>query len=212
MELTIRRENPAEYRAVEDITRAAFWDVNVPGCDEHYLAHILRDAQCFVPELDLVAILDNVLVGNIMYTRAALEDMQGRKHEVLSFGPISVLPEYQGKGVGRALIERSAELARQMGFTAILIYGDPAYYSRLGFLPAEQYGIKGKYGMYSPALQVLELIPDTLKDISGTFIEDDVYELDPEAAAQFDSSFPPREKGFRPSQTRFQEMLAQAHY
>lgn len=212
MHLTIRPELPADYRAVEELTRNAFWDVHVPGCDEQFLAHLLRDAPCFIPALDLVALADKLIVGNIMYTLAALIDTQGIKHQVISFGPLSVAPEYQSMGIGRALIERSVELARKLDYRAILIYGDPEYYCRFGFTAAEDFGICGRGGMFTPALQVLELIPGTLEGISGTFLEDEAYTLDPEAASQFELGFPKREKGFKPSQLHFQEMLKQAHF
>lgn len=212
MTLQIRRENPEDYSAVEALTRDAFWDVHVPGCDEHYLAHILREAECFIPELDLVAIYAGTLVGNIMYSKALLKSDSGGALELLCFGPLSVAPAFQRKGIGKALVEKSLELAGGMGYGAVIIYGDPDYYRRLGFRPGEDYGIRGQEGMYSPALQVLELVPGALKGLHGSFFEDQIYQLDPEAAARFEQGFPPREKGFRPSQLRFQEMLAQAHY
>ncbi len=53
--LSLRREAPEDYRAVEEMTREAFWNVHVPGCCEHYLAHMLRKSAAFLPELDLVA-------------------------------------------------------------------------------------------------------------------------------------------------------------
>jgi len=53
--ITIRNETKDDFREVEILTRKAFWNVNVPGCDEHYLAHVLREHEDFIPELDLVA-------------------------------------------------------------------------------------------------------------------------------------------------------------
>ena len=62
----IRRETQEDYRRVEELTRRAFWNLYVPGCSEHYLAHILRDHADFIPELDLVAELEGSIIGNIM--------------------------------------------------------------------------------------------------------------------------------------------------
>jgi len=53
--LIIRPEQASDFRKIEEMTREAFWDMYVPGCDEHYLVHILRDSPAFVPELFLVA-------------------------------------------------------------------------------------------------------------------------------------------------------------
>jgi len=205
--ITIRQEVPSDHRDVEEITRDAFWDENVPGCDEHYLAHKLRTSSAFVPELDLVAEQDGVIIGNIMYAVAKIIGMDGNHHRVLTFGPLSVKPERQGEGIGSLLVRYSLNLARELGFEAVLIYGDPDYYKRFGFRPARAFGIYTSYKAYSPALQVLELITGGLKGIRGAFEEGEAYHLDPEEAAAFDLLFSPREKGFRESQLRFQEML-----
>ena len=112
-QMYIRLETPADYAAVEQITREAFWNHHVPGCDEHYLAHVLRQAECFLPELDFVAELDGTLAGNIMYTKAKIVGDDAEEYPVLSFGPISVLPEVQGRGIGGKLIRHTLALQRK---------------------------------------------------------------------------------------------------
>ena len=72
MEPIIRKETPHDYRAVETMTRNAFYNIYVPGCIEHYLVHTMRSHEDFIPELDFVLELDGQVIGNIMYTRAAL--------------------------------------------------------------------------------------------------------------------------------------------
>ncbi len=57
--LTIRFEKKSDERKVEELTREAFWNHHVPGCDEHYLVHIMRSAPDFIPELDFVAVTDD---------------------------------------------------------------------------------------------------------------------------------------------------------
>ena len=65
----IRNEKRTDYKTVEEITRKAFYNLYVPGCVEHYLVHIMREHEDFLPELDFVAELDGEVIGNIMYTR-----------------------------------------------------------------------------------------------------------------------------------------------
>lgn len=203
-DLILRLESPAEYREVEHVTREAFWNHHVPGCDEHYLAHALRDASCFLPELDFVADQKGRIVGNIMYTRALIYGDDGVNYPVLSFGPISVLPDWQKKGVGGALICHSLAVAKELGHTAVLIYGDPAYYSRFGFVAAEQFRIGTSDGHYAAALQAIELVPGALDGKAGRFQEDKAYEIDEDRSAQFDRDFPVKEKLENlPSQKRF---------
>ncbi len=103
--MTIRNERPEDFRAVEELTKKAFWNVNVPECSEHYLVHILRSHADFVPELDFVAEFDGKIIANIMFTRSRLRGEDGTEKEVLTFGPLSVLPEYQRQGYGKALLE-----------------------------------------------------------------------------------------------------------
>ena len=205
MELfTIRLEQPADYRAIENLTREAFWNHHVPGCDEHYLAHVLRESSCFLPELDFVAESGGTLIGNIMYTRASVLCDSGGTLPVLCFGPLSVLPDWQGKGVGSALVSHSLKKAAELGFNAVLIYGDPAFYSRLGFRSAESFEIGTMDDYYADALQALELVAGALREKAGRFAEDHAYEVDEAASAAFDKSFPPKEKreGL-PSQMKF---------
>lgn len=207
--IEIRLERPEDYRAIENLTREAFWNHHVPGCDEHYLAHVLRGSDCFLPELDFVAECSGQIVGNTMYTRANVVCDDGETLPVLSFGPLSVLPQWQGKGVGSALVRHSLKRASELGFPAVLIYGDPAFYSRLGFLAAEAVGIASADDYYFDALQALELVAGALRKRSGRFVEDHAYEVDEKAAAAFDQSFPPKEKreGL-PSQLKFKEHVA----
>lgn len=77
--ITIRNETEEDYELVEDLTRRAFYNIYVPGCFEHYLVHIMRDHEDFIPELDLVLELDGEIIGNVMYTKAKLLDGSGQK-------------------------------------------------------------------------------------------------------------------------------------
>lgn len=63
--LTIRRETWEDYREVEVLIREAFWNQYVPGCMEHFLAHVMRDHEDFIGELDLVAEMDGRIVGSV---------------------------------------------------------------------------------------------------------------------------------------------------
>ena len=99
--ITIRNEKEAKYKKVEEITRKAFYNQYIPGCTEHYLVHIMRKHEDFIPELDFVIEVDGQVIGNIMYTKAKLVDENKNEKQILTFGPISILPEYQRKGYGK---------------------------------------------------------------------------------------------------------------
>lgn len=209
IDIILRNEQPKDYRIVEELTREAFWNHHVPGCDEHYLLHTMRNANSFIKELDMVAEVGRKIVGNIVYTKAAIIDDDDKSHEVILFGPLSVLPEFQGRGIGGALIESTKIKAKELGYKAILIYGDPEYYSRFGFVAAETFKIGTPENMYALPLQALELVPDALSKIEGRLFEDQVYNVDETASKEFDKSFSPKElRDDLLSQKRYQYLVS----
>ena len=152
--IAIRKEREADHRAVEELTRRAFYNMYIPGCVEHYLVHIMRGHEDFIPELDFVLELDGRIIGNIMYTKARLVDEAGEEKEILTFGPVSVAPEHQRKGYGRMLIEHSFEKAKEMGYDVIVIFGSPANYVSRGFKSCKKYNICLENGKFPAAMLV----------------------------------------------------------
>jgi predicted N-acetyltransferase YhbS len=119
------------------------------------------------------------------------------------------LPGYQGQGVGGLLITHTMDLAREMGARAILIYGDPDYYGRFGFVQAEKYGIRTADNIYAVPLLARELVQGALAGMRGRFIENKIFDIDANAAAEFDKGFPAKEKlSDTPSQKRFRELVS----
>lgn len=209
MEIDIRPERPQDREQAEAVTREAFFNVHVPGCCEHYILHVMRDCDAFVPELALCAWHGDELVGCAYYTKATIVRDGGARREVLCLGPIGVLPEWQRKGVGTALMGEGRARAAALGYDAIVLYGDPAYYGKKGFEPAERYSVRTPDDMYADALQICVLKPEMATELGGRFREDSVFEADEAAAEAFDAAFPHREKlSGLPSQTRFLETVA----
>ena len=113
--LIIRNEKVNDYRTVEEMVREAFWNLYVPGCNEHFVLHNLRNSSDFIPDLDFVAEKEGQIVGQIVYSRGIIEYIQGAEKEVISFGPVSVLPAFQKQGIGTTLISHTINLAQEMG-------------------------------------------------------------------------------------------------
>lgn len=201
--LIIRNEKESDQREVETLIREAFWNLNVPGCDEHYLAHILRGHKDFIPELDLVAELDGRIIGNVMYTKSHLKDETGNDKEILTFGPLAVLPGYQRMGVGKALLERSFDIARNMGYDVIVIFGSPANYIARGFKSCKKYNICLEGDIFPTAMLVKELIEGALDGKKMIFSESSAFNIDRSEAEKFDSLFPEKEKEYHTSQEEF---------
>jgi predicted N-acetyltransferase YhbS len=192
--MIIRLENKNDYREVENLTREAFWDIYKPGCDEHLIVHKIRNTSCFIPDLDFVAVQDNQIVGNTIYSKSKVMDKDNNEHQVISFGPISVLPSLQKKGIGSTLIKHTTEIAKEMGYKAIFIFGNPAYYHRFGFENAERFGISTAEGLNFEPFMALELYKGSLKGISGRFYMSPVFMVSQEELEDFEKSFPHREK------------------
>lgn len=206
--IELRQELPCDYRETEYVIREAFWNHYTPACNDHYLVHIMRSCHAFVPELDLVALEGGRIVGNSMCLKAYIAGDDGNRYEVLSLGPIGVLPEYQRKGIGGMLIGRTKEIARAMGFRGILLCGDPDYYTKQGFAAAEQYKIRNAENMYVDALHACELYPGAFSKLSGRYYEDAIYEVDETQVKEFDRQFPAKEIIFgTPTQKKFEWML-----
>lgn len=206
-ELIIRNENEKNYREVEEITREAFWNLYVPGCNEHYLVHQLRDSADFISELDFVAVLEDKIVGNIMFSKSYIIDSENNRFDTLTFGPLSVLPSYQHQKIGTALVKHAIEKASQLGYSAIFIYGYPDYYQRFGFRPAKDFGITNGEGRYPMAHMALELQEGSLNGVQGKAYESDVFQMSEQEAEEFDREFSPKEKQNTESQDRFAKMV-----
>lgn len=197
MKINVRLEEEKDYRIVEEITRAAFgYPDRIKrgqiGCPyEHWMVHELRNRDGIMA-LSLVAELeDGTIVGHIICSNAVVKK-ENQSLPVLDFGPLSVLPEYQRLGVGKALIHAMIEKAKQLNYGAILFFGRPEYYPQFGFKEAEIYGITDAEGYNYPAFMAMELKKGYLKDVcGGRYYESDIYndELNRETVRAFDRGF-----------------------
>ena len=203
MEVLIRNEREEDTRAVEEVTREAFWNLYVPGCSEHYIVHTLRQHKDFIRELDYVAIVDGRIVGNIMYTHASLANEKGESLDIASFGPVSVHPAYQRQGIGSRLIQHSLLAAKDLGFKVIAIYGDPHNYCKHGFRNGKDLAISDGNGDYPYGLLALELEKGVLSGHQWRFQTSPAYECNESEIEAFDRGFPPKEKGYQYSQEIF---------
>jgi putative acetyltransferase len=157
----------------------------------------------FIAELDFVAEVDGKFVGNIMYTRSAVMDEFDHKLDTVTFGPLSVLPEYQRKGVGTALINHTRKILIQQGCPAVIIYGDIHNYSKHGFMSSRDFNITNAQGRYPFGLLVMELMDGVFLEHQWRFFESKVFEYNPEDVEEFDKQFPPKAREYKHTQTEF---------
>ena len=191
--MNITLEKKEHYKEVENLTREAFWDVYKPGCDEHLILHKLRDTKSFINELDYVVIEDNKIIANIIYTKMYNEKGE-MLNDVIAFGPISVHPEYQGKGIGKKLIEVSLERAKELGYKAVLITGNDKFYKPLGFEAAYKYGITLPGMSIEDFFMAMELEEGYLANHSGVYDFDKTFNVSDEELEKFELEFPKKTK------------------
>lgn len=135
--MIIRREETKDYTMTYALVKSAFADAEHSDGNEHDLVNALRKGEAFIPELSLVAEIEGKLVGHIMFTRAKVGD-----DVVLALAPLSVLPAYQRRGIGMALIKEGHGIAEKLGYEYAVVLGSEKYYPKAGYVPAESLGIK----------------------------------------------------------------------
>ncbi|MBR3769934.1 MAG: N-acetyltransferase [Lachnospiraceae bacterium] len=193
--MILRLETEKDYFENVNLTREAFWNVYRPGCDEHLLHRNIRSAASYIKDLCYVAEEDGKLVGNIVYAKMWKDGKMC--DEVIGFGPLSVLPEKQKQGVGSALVTDTLKRAKEMGFKAVLITGNPDYYHRFGFSSATKFGVRLSdiaEGDEASFFMAVELEEGYLTEHAGVYDFDPVYVPDAKELEEFEKQFPIKKK------------------
>lgn len=155
----VRPETAADHARVDEIQRAAF------GRDEEAaLVRALR-AQAR-PQISLVAERAGRLVGHVFLSPVTIEG-PASPPPVGGLAPVGVDPEHQGQGVGSALVRAGLREAAAIGWQAVFLLGDPAYYARFGFTLAAPAGLRYESELFDPAFQTIELVPGALAGQRG---------------------------------------------
>ncbi|WP_217587160.1 GNAT family N-acetyltransferase [Lentibacillus saliphilus] len=208
MLINIRREEPKDYRIVEEVAREAFWNLYFPGAHEHYVVHKMREHADFIKDLAFVIEVDGKIEGAIFYTHSKIVSKDNEEYETISFGPVFISPEHHRKGLGRELITYSIKAAKEMGYRAILTLGYPYHYEPYGFLGGKRYNISMPDGKFYKGLLVLPLYEGALDYTSGHVVFSDALEVSEDAVEEFDKSFPPKEKKYQESQDEYEATIS----
>lgn len=164
---------------------------------------MLRDDPAFVKELDLVMEQDGRIIGQNIFVKTVINADDGRNIDVLTMGPICIIPELKRKGYGKILLDRSIEKASEMGFGAVLFEGNIDFYGKSGFDYASRFGIR-YHDLPEDAdasfFLCKELIPGYLDGITGVYQTPAGYYVDDADVEKFDRDFPPKEKLKLPGQ------------
>jgi putative acetyltransferase len=123
--LVVRAETLADHDAIRAVHESAF-----PTPQEADLVDSLRVDDDLV--LSLVALEDDAIVGHVAFSRMTVNSDAG-DFPALALAPVGVIPEFQGEGVGTALIGNGLQLLAKKGEALVFVLGEPDYYGRFGF-------------------------------------------------------------------------------
>ncbi|MEA5569617.1 N-acetyltransferase [Calothrix sp. UHCC 0171] len=136
--MQIRAETTQDYLQIAEVNTLAFGREN-----EANLITEIRNSHFYIPELSLVAEIDNNIVAHLMFSYIHL--IGEERLRVLSLAPVAVTPEFQKQGIGSALIRNGLEKADAMGEALAIVLGYPLFYNRFGFVSSTIYGIKSPF-------------------------------------------------------------------
>lgn len=164
--MTIRKEKPTDQTHIHAVNSASF-DTSA----EADLVDALRKVA--KPLVSLVAEIDRKIIGHILFSPVSLEGCPNLK--IMGLAPMTVTPDFQGKGIGSALIRKGLNACRKLDYGAVVVLGYPDYYHRFGFISSARFDINSQYDVPEDVFMVLELEPDYLKGTSGTIRYHEVF-------------------------------------
>ena len=157
--MNIRPEKPRDSDKIRQINTSAF-DTDT----EANIVDALRKSG--IPLISLVAEEKGELVGHILFSPVTLQGSQS-KISIAGLAPMAVLPDWQNKGIGSKLIEEGLKRCSQSGYKAVVVLGYPNYYTRFGFVPSVNYGIKSEYDVPAEVFMVKEIKKGALASCKG---------------------------------------------
>lgn len=161
MDILIRKEEEKDLKDIYKINRLAFGQEN-----ESKLIDKIRAGSNFIPDLSLVAVSSNRIVGHILFSKIKI--IGSSVFETLALAPMAVIPTFQKQGIGSKLIKKGIIKAKELGFTSIIVIGHKEYYPRFGFERASKWGIKCPFEVPDEAFMAVELTKNSLDGKAGT--------------------------------------------
>lgn len=160
MTLKIRPETAADANQVFAVEVAAF-----ERPDEAQLVQQLQQSK--VETLSLVALLDDEVVGHILFSPVTVKNDEG-EFTAVALGPVAVSPNRQNKGIGSELCRAGLVTCKQAGYELAFVLGHANYYPRFGFAPSAPLGLRCQFDVPDEVFMVAELVPGALQNKRGT--------------------------------------------
>ena len=154
----VRREQTQDFDAVRVVNERAF---GRPG-----EARIVDALRGLADAISLVAVFDHQVVGHILFTPVSIGDADAPL-SATGLAPMAVLPEFQRRGIGSALVNAGLDACRAAGHDLAVVLGHPDFYPRFGFVVAADHQLSCEYPAPREAFMVVELRPGALRRARG---------------------------------------------
>lgn len=176
MKVNFLKVKSDQYQTTVHVVQMAFINAAHSDHDEHHLIDRLRNSPSYEPAFDMLAETSTgEIIGHVMLSPATTVVQPKSARGILVLAPLAVLPEYQGHGVGRRLIETVEQRAIAASWSAISILGDPEYYGRFDYVPASQFGIEAPFEVPDDYFMVRELSSNALAGFEGKLQYDTAF-------------------------------------
>ncbi|MGE7370977.1 GNAT family N-acetyltransferase [Neorhizobium sp. NPDC001467] len=162
--MILRAEQPGDATAIAAVTTEAFAGMAHSDGSEPAIIARLREAGALV--VSLVAETEGVVIGHVVFSPVTFSSGET---DWYALGPVSVLPHYQGKGIGTHLIRNGLEAIRDRDATGCVVFGKPAYYRRFGFLTDIGLTSPGLPREYLMALPLRGQVPSGILSFHAAF-------------------------------------------
>ncbi len=165
--MIIRQENKNDYEKVYNLVKLAFENATHSDGDEQNLVTRLRESEAFIPELSLVAEVEDEIVGHILFTKIKIGDSNTVG---VALAPLAVKPQFQNRGIGGELIKEGHRIAKELGYGFSVVLGHDRYYPKFGYQPAKQYSIIAPFPVDDKNFMAVKL-NDRIDSFHGGVVE-----------------------------------------
>ncbi len=156
--MLVRVEIPVDAAGIDSLLRSTF-----PTNAESELVQQLREDGLLT--LGVVATDDEgVVMGYVAFSPVTIA---GEDRQWVGLGPLAVDETVRRQGLGEKLVYEGLDALNEFGYTAVVVLGDPDYYARFGFVPAQTYQLRSPWADSAPAFQVYPLADNHFEDVSG---------------------------------------------
>ncbi|MCT4434067.1 N-acetyltransferase [Lactococcus cremoris] len=164
--MIIKTINLEDYKEVAELIRESFSQSEHGYGNEAELVDKIRNEEGYIKDLEIVAFEDGKITGHGLLSEVSIVN-QSQSFKGLVLAPLDVLPAYQGKGIGAAILLELEKRAKILDYSFISILGHESYYPRFGYVPASQYQIQAPFEVPNENFMIKELIDGRLEGKSG---------------------------------------------